>query len=134
MSPAIDTPPLAVSHPPRELPNAAADCVVVLTIIVAEAGEGPVISTLGVVPKEQLASELAPMGAVASAHFRLICPLKLPVGVTVIVESPEPPRVAMVTGAPERAKPAWTEGVFTVTATVAVAEETPEAAAVTVML
>jgi hypothetical protein len=45
-----------VNHPPDEPRDAVADWLAVLMLIEADAGEEPVINTLGVEPKEHVAS------------------------------------------------------------------------------
>jgi hypothetical protein len=123
-----------VNNPPGKTFNAAADWFFVVMLIVAETGEEPAINALGAEPNEHDASWLAPAGELVSAHFRFTCPVKLPKGVTVIVELPEPPRLAMVTDVPESAKPGGTIGAFTVTAIFPVAAVMPAAVAVTAMV
>jgi hypothetical protein len=87
-----------------------------LTVIVAVTGAVPLMKTLFVDPKEQVGLSFVPLGAVVIAHFRFTWPLKLPAGVTVMVELPLEPRLAMETCVPERAKLAGTVEGFTVRA------------------
>jgi hypothetical protein len=100
----------------------------VLIIIVAVTGAVPPMKTLFMDPKEQVGLSFTPVGAVVIAHFRFTWPLKLPAGVTVMVELPDEPRVAMETCVPERAKLAGTAEGFTVKATSVVATVDPEVA------
>jgi len=106
--------------------------VLVLTVIVTVAGVVPLMKTLFVDPNEQVGLSFTPLGAVVIAHFRFTCPVKPPAGVTVIVELPFAPRLAMETCVPDRAKLAGTAEAFTVRATFVVATVDP-AVAVTVI-
>jgi hypothetical protein len=105
----------------------------VLTVIVAVAGAVPLMKTLFVDPKVQAGLSFTPLGAVVIAHFRFTWPLKLPAGVTVMVELPLAPRLAIETCVPERAKPAGTVEGFTVRATFVVATVDPEVAVTAIM-
>lgn len=104
--------------------------VLVVTVMVAVTGVVPVTTTLLPVPKLQAGSSLAPVGADVIAHFRLTCPVNPPAGVSVTVEVPEPPRLAMDTAVPDTVKPAGVVGALTVTITLAVATVAPFAVAV----
>jgi len=100
--------------------------------MVVVTGLEPVTTTLLFEPKEQVGLSFAPEGEVASAHCRFTCPVNPPAGVTVMVELPDAPRLAMLTAVPDRAKPGGTTGATTVTAIVVVAAVAPPAVAVTV--
>jgi len=100
----------------------------VLTVIVAVIGAAPLTKTLFVDPKVQVGLSLTPLGAVVIAHFRFTWPVKPPAGVTVIVELPFAPRLAIETCDPERAKPAGTVEGFTVRATFVVETVDPPVA------
>jgi len=99
-----------------------------LIVSVAVAGAVPLMKTLFADPKAQVGLSFTPLGAVVIAHFRFTCPVKPPAGVTVIVELPVPPRLAIETCVPERAKLAGTVEAFTIRATFVVATVDPEVA------
>ena len=104
-----------------------------MTVIVAVAGAAPLMKTLFVDPKVQVGLSFTPLGAVVIAHFRFTWPLKLPAGVTVIVELPFAPRFAMETCVPESAKLAGTVEGFTVRVTFVVPTVDPEVAVTAIM-
>jgi len=100
----------------------------VFTVIVAVAEAVPLMKTLFVDPKVQVGLSFTPLGAVVIAHFRFTWPVKPPAGVTVMVELPFVPRLAIETCVPERAKPAGVVEAFTVRATFVVATVEPSVA------
>lgn len=104
-----------------------------LTVIVAVAGAAPPMNTLFVVPKVQVGLSFTPLGADVIAHFRFTWPVKPPAGVTVMVELPFAPRLAIETCVPVRAKLAGTVEAFTVRATFVVATVDPEVAVTAIM-
>lgn len=71
--------------------------VLVLMVIVAVPGATPLMKTLFFDPKLQVGLSFTPLGAVVMAHVRFTWPLKPPAGVTVIVELPVAPRLAIET-------------------------------------
>jgi hypothetical protein len=100
----------------------------VVTVIVPVTGVAPVTRMLLVVPNEHVGSSFVPAGAEAIAHCRFTWPVNPPAGVTVIVELPLAPRLAIVTCVPVTVKPAGVVDACTVTARFAVAVVVPEAA------
>jgi hypothetical protein len=118
-TPAKATPPVrGISLP--EVPSAA-EALEVLMVMVAVTAPVPLTVTLLCDPSEQEASLLSPAGAEASAQVRFTLPVKPPAGVTVMVELPEEPMLAIVTVLPVTVKLAGITAAVTVTAMFAVA-------------
>ena len=92
------------------------------------------MNTLLAVPNVQVGSSFTPLGADVIAHFRFTWPVKPPAGVTVMVELPFPPRLAMETCVPESANPAGATAAVTVTVRFVVATVEPPAAAFTAIV
>jgi hypothetical protein len=101
-------------------------------VMVAVAAPEPLTVTLLCEPNEQEASLAAPVGAEVSAQVRPTWPVKPPVGVTVIVELPDEPMLAIVTVLAVTVKLAGTVAGLTVTLMFAVATAVLPAVAVTV--
>ena len=134
---AITEPPIAM---PRgglwlratELPLAAADAAVVLTVSVAVTAVAPVIA--GGVVTEHVGASAPPMGPPVTAQLRATLPVKPPLGLIVMVEVPFGPGDAMVTAVLLKVKPGTGAGTLagTLTVKLVVALRPPAEAPVTV--
>jgi hypothetical protein len=90
-------------------------------VMVAVTAAEPLTVTLLWEPSEQEASLPAPVGAEVSVQVRLTWPVKPPAGVTVMVELPDEPILAIVTVLPVTVKLSGTVAGLTVTLMFAVA-------------